>query len=663
MWSIRRSLTAYLLVLLAATLGVVGVVIDQLTGRVLEARERAAVELAESRYQDRVRDERQRVDDNLLAQARTLGDVMQTQYWVRVPQEFAKFRAGYLIAQLGGGQSPLFGAGYTAGFWHFPQPPQPPSQWAYPSATFGSLIQHHFATNLHIDPGYLKHIDEEDRSSDYFQINTLTGRIWRSLSLETHTLPFDPKPFDHGTLVEWRYSDVQLGPNSPVIRRVVLKIPLFTGQGFPSRPPRMRGPERERGPGPDRDRDRGPPPDRNPSDRSGRAPPAPPTPTQILEAVPKLYVQCGRPLSAIERRLDMFSDDRDEDLAKIRAEISSERITLRTRIAGIGVLAFLIAAVGGPLLVGRGLSPVEKLSDAVSHVSEKDFRLPHDGRLLPAELAPIHARLTQTLDLLRRAFAREKQAVADISHELRTPIASLLATIDVSLRKPRTPEQYRTTLEDCRSIARQLGRLVERIMTLASFDAGSVQTAVALIDADELATACGAVIRPLAEAHGLTFALQSEGPVDLETDPDKLREVLINLLHNAVEYNRPGGKVSLHVRKDNQSVVFEVQDTGIGMSPEVQEKIFERFYRADSSRHSTGVHAGLGLAIVKEYMGRLNGAITVESRPDVGSTFRVTLPVAMAESELLAESDSASQPTEHSRSSPRARGEAAPTGS
>src|SRR5439155_7383021 len=119
-----------------------------------------------------------------------------------------------------------------------------------------------------------------------------------------------------------------------------------------------------------------------------------------------------------------------------------------------------------------------------------------------------------------------KQAVGDISHELRTPIASILATIDVSLRKPRTPEQYRTTLEDCRGIARQLGQLGERIMTLATLDAGNARNAIVRTDAAEIANSCAAIIRPLTEAHGLTFNLKADGPLELDPDPDKLREVL-----------------------------------------------------------------------------------------------------------------------------------------
>jgi signal transduction histidine kinase len=344
-------------------------------------------------------------------------------------------------------------------------------------------------------------------------------------------------------------------------------------------------------------------------------------------------VQSVRPYSELNARLATDQQERDEQLASVREETRNELAQLRSRLLLIGSGTFVALVLGGWLIVARGLSPLRKLSDAVSQVSEKDFRLPVVPAELGHELAPIHARLTQTLTLLQRAFAREKQAVADISHELRTPIASLLATIDVALRKPRTPEQYRTTLEECRLISKQLGQLVERIMTLASLDAGNDHFVVSRVEVSDLLGGCAAVIRPLATTHNISVSVQHDDELVLETDAGKLREVLMNLLHNAVEYNKPGGIIELIAKRDGSSAVFEVRDTGIGMSLEVREKIFERFYRADASRTSTGVHAGLGLAIVKEYVGRLRGSIDVESEVGVGTMFRVTLPLTLTTSE------------------------------
>jgi signal transduction histidine kinase len=342
--------------------------------------------------------------------------------------------------------------------------------------------------------------------------------------------------------------------------------------------------------------------------------------------LPLSVVQCAMPRAPLDKELASLQAQREADLAAV-AESSNRAMTeLRSRLAMIAVITFCALALGGWFLVGRGLAPLQNLTVAVSRVSEKDFNLPIEQDELSTELVPIHDRLTHTLDALRRAFDREKQAVADISHELRTPLAALLSTIDVSLRKPREAVQYKTTLEECRDISKQLSRLVERIMTLAYLDAGNDRTRSEPVDVGDLAAECAAVIRPLAEAHGLSFRATIDHTVQLDTDPDKLREVLLNLLHNAVEYNSTGGKIELKVARGRGAVAFEVRDTGIGMPPDVRAKIFERFYRADPSRHATGVHAGLGLSIVKEYVERLGGTIAVESAVGQGSTFRVSLP-------------------------------------
>ncbi len=134
------------------------------------------------------------------------------------------------------------------------------------------------------------------------------------------------------------------------------------------------------------------------------------------------------------------------------------------------------------------------------------------------------------------------------------------------------------------------------------------------------------MLRPLAAANQITIDWDVPEGLSLVTDPTKLREILMNLLHNAIEYNKPGGLVELHVYPHKDHLILEVRDTGIGMTPEVMDKIFERFYRADPSRQATGVHAGLGLAIVKEYVERLGGTIEVESELGKGSLFRLRLP-------------------------------------
>jgi two-component system, OmpR family, heavy metal sensor histidine kinase CusS len=342
---------------------------------------------------------------------------------------------------------------------------------------------------------------------------------------------------------------------------------------------------------------------------------------------PSFYVQTARPFEVINTKFAEFASDRDQELIRIQSESEKTIRNVRFFLLILNSLALGVMLLGSLFFINRGLSPVNRLSQAVSQVSEKDFRLPIDQNELSVELLPVHQRLSTSLAALGRAFEQEKRAIADISHELRTPVASLAATIDVCLRKPRTADQYKTALEECRDINRQLGRLVERVMTLANLDAGNDRSIDLTINPAVLAQECLMLIRPLAETKGLTINSDLPKDCQLTTDVDKVREVLMNFLHNAVEYTPSGGIVNVNVKQGAKGeVTFEVRDTGIGMSGEVQSKIFDRFYRADASRTTTGLHAGLGLSIVKEYANRLGATIEVESEQDKGSAFRIIVP-------------------------------------
>jgi signal transduction histidine kinase len=172
--------------------------------------------------------------------------------------------------------------------------------------------------------------------------------------------------------------------------------------------------------------------------------------------------------------------------------------------------------------------------------------------------------------------------------------------------------------------------LVERLLALARLDAGSDKLSPRPVNVGELVRECVALVKPLAGERGLEVRVDCPKPVVWNTDPDKLREVLVNLLHNAVQYNRPDGSIDVSAQAGDGWLDVQVHDTGIGITKEAFDHIFERFYRADPSRHATELHAGLGLSIVKGYVGLLGGTITVESRPGQGSTFRVRLPSAAA---------------------------------
>jgi heavy metal sensor kinase len=458
-----------------------------------------------------------------------------------------------------------------------------------------------------IDPDGLR--GEEDRGPQYFQVDTIWGTSYESESLKKAglRLPLDPAGFAPDEALHVEFEDTRLASGRPV-RRVILKTqPVRYIPFWWPRPPRhgRRGPD---GPG-------------------GRDPRLAGS-TDPRSDRPPIFIQCASDTTERDANLQAIAERRDQDLADLETETADSLRALRNRLLIMSLVTFAATVLGCFWLVRLGLTPLARLSDAVSKVSEKDFHLPVDGRKLPRELHPIVERLKATLDLLQRAFAREKQATADISHDLRTPLAVLLTSTEVALRKPRTAEEYRETIEDCRLSAKQMNQAVERLLTLARLDAGVDVVRPQTVDVAELAGQCVAVVRPLAEARGLTLTVQSEeGLAPVQIDPDKLREVLTNLLHNAIQYNRPEGAIEVAVARKNGHVEVAVRDTGIGMAPEALGHVFERFYRVDRSRGSDGLHTGLGLAIVKEYVDLMGGSITVESTEGQGSTFRALFPV------------------------------------
>ena len=486
----------------------------------------------------------------------------------------------------------------------------------------------------------------EGQDVEYCQITSASGLIWqKSRSLGDQAFTMDRKTVNRLGLSAWSYDETRLSSGSNV-RRITYKTnlppfavaPPWGGRGSSRRPgsrpgpapylPR-RTPERnlpaidpERLPpgrvplgglAPRQSADRGLPPPlipRNGSDRSS----------------PVFFIQCAIDTAQVEKAIEDLNADRHDELVRHRQEADDMLASLRNRLLWIILVTFAATMGGGFLLVRLGLSPLRRLSDAVSRVSTKDFRLPLDDARLPLELQPIADRLNHTLKMLKRAFAREKQAAADISHDLRTPLAALLTTIEVALRRPRSPEEYREMLEGCLASGQQMSQLVERLLALARLDAGADVLRPRQIDAAVLAEQCADLVRPLAEAHSIHLCVHPGPAAHLHTDPDKLREILTNLLHNAIQYNRPEGTIDVDIERQNGHLVLAVRDTGIGIAPEASTHIFERFYRADPARQADGLHAGIGLAIVKGYIDLLGGTISVDSTPGQGSTFRVQLP-------------------------------------
>jgi len=612
MRSIRWSLVLYFLLLLGAALGAVSYFSYQSTQNALEAKEKSTKALLTKKFQEDKANIAAQFDAKVFDKARNLGQKL-TLYYHRL--------------------EPLYVLGvitnvpHSGGLWNL-------VPWAEAQQGFvrsiAPLNLDPRLQPLHAEDEHINSIVEEGeffqsyfRPGDGFPIKggplrkgvtytlnpheaseTLGGLVWQLDKDQKNKADEGQRPFD----------EVQLKAGQKV-RRVTLRVPVNwqkIGVFVPPLPPLTAADYLQVGP----------------ASRGALQWTSKESAGILPNIRPFVYLQFGLDTAERDKAVAKSQADHEQRLEELSNDLVEARTHLGQQLFWVSLGAFGALVAGGLFLVGLGLSPLNRLSEAVSKVSEKDFRLPIDQDHLPRELKPIADRLAQTLDQLKRVFEREKQAAADISHELRTPVAALLTTLDITLRKPRSAEEYREVLEDCRSSGKQISQLVERLLTLARLNAGADMLRPREVDVAALADQCVALVRPLAEARGLRLRVHHNGPASMNADPDKLREVLTNLLHNAIEYNKPDGSIDVQVERSNGTLAMEVRDTGIGISSDARERIFERFYRADPSRHADDTpHAGLGLAIVKGYVDLMGGSIDVDSTVGTGSTFRVRLPV------------------------------------
>ena len=229
-------------------------------------------------------------------------------------------------------------------------------------------------------------------------------------------------------------------------------------------------------------------------------------------------------------------------------------------------------------------------------------------------MRPIHA-----------AFARQQAFVADASHELRTPLAIIRANTEVAQRMKATPPAVRAELDEVIAEVDVAARLVDDLLLLARSDSATLPLRRERLDLAELVRAAAEPMIPVASAAGLTLSVDAR-TVEVEADADRVQQALRVLIDNAIAYTPAGGTIRVSAGRAKGGGRVEVRDTGVGLSAEDRERVFERFYRTERSRSRESGGAGLGLAIAQAIVGAHGGRIGVESEPGAGSTFWFTLP-------------------------------------
>jgi heavy metal sensor kinase len=318
------------------------------------------------------------------------------------------------------------------------------------------------------------------------------------------------------------------------------------------------------------------------------------------------------------------------------AAVTEELQLLRHIFIIVVPVALALAGLGGWFLARKSLAPVVAMSDQARQISAANL----DERLPVAnprdELGRLAATFNELLARLSAAFSQQRQFMADASHELRTPLSVIHTATSVTLeRQHRTEEEYKNVMQLIDEQARRLKRIVEDMFTIARADAGRQPLHRSQFYLDELITETARAAAMLASGKGVKIDVAALPETLFEGDEDLLRQMILNLLDNAIKYTPAGGEVHMSLQAQADQCLIRVTDTGVGIPAEAQSKIFERFYRADKSRArseaGSGSGAGLGLAIARWIVEAHQGHLELQSSDETGSTFVASLPALRAE--------------------------------
>lgn len=291
-------------------------------------------------------------------------------------------------------------------------------------------------------------------------------------------------------------------------------------------------------------------------------------------------------------------------------------------------VALAVSLGAGWFLAGRALRPVDAITLAAQRIAGGDL----SQRLTIPPAKDEIGRLAETFnDMIGRldaSFQQIRQFTSDASHELRTPLTVMKGETELMLRKPRSVEEYRSVLESNLEEIDRMTDIVDELLFLSRADMGEVKMECKPVALESLVEDIHRQAMLLGQDRKIDVGLGTVMPAAVQGDELRLRELLLNLVENAVKYSHPNGKVEISLVTDGQHAILSVSDQGIGIPTEDLPKIFNRFYRTDNARTHTKKGTGLGLAICAWIAESHKGRIHVQSHVGRGSIFTVTLPLA-----------------------------------
>src|SRR6516165_7835212 len=285
-----------------------------------------------------------------------------------------------------------------------------------------------------------------------------------------------------------------------------------------------------------------------------------------------------------------------------------------------GVVASALIAI---IVTRRGLRPLRKMTKSLGRIGPDQLKERIGSTGWPRELQPLAIAFDEMLKRLDDSFSRLSQFSADLAHELRTPIANMLGEAQVALTRNRTAAEYRETIESTVAECERLSRIVDNLLFVARVDAARELIARKWFDAGAAVKKIAAFYQSAADDHHVTISCSGNGQV--YADPDLFERAVGNLLDNALRFTAEHGSIRVAVSKHNSDFEITVSDNGSGIAPEHLPRVFDRFYRAESSRGSDG--AGLGLALVKSIVDLHGGSAKIQSEVGRGTTVELIFPL------------------------------------
>ncbi len=290
-------------------------------------------------------------------------------------------------------------------------------------------------------------------------------------------------------------------------------------------------------------------------------------------------------------------------------------------------LILAAAAVGGYLLMNRPLRPVVELTHQAERIGAESIsqRLP----VIPTgdELERLSIALNQMLARLEDALAHIHRFSGDVSHELRTPLTILRGELEHMVQIPSLDAEIADGVGSALEEIDRMSKIVENLLAISRLDCGDAGIERARVDLQALACSTAEQMRVLAEDKGVAVVCKCSPPVEVLGDPTRLKQVVVNLLDNAIKYTEAGGSVEIATASEADHAVLQVADQGIGVPAAALPHVFERFYRADKARSRSSGGAGLGLSIVKAICSAHGGSASIASREGNGTVVTIEIPL------------------------------------